>query len=607
VALALCALLVFGVFGASVAAAAPLGQITEFSAGLQPANGSSPFDVAPGADGNMWFTERSPATPAIGRITPGGQIIEFSAGLQAGSSAFGIGPGPDGNMWFTDWGPRGTVTAAIGRITAGGTITEFSAGLQAGNTSSPFDIAPGPDGNMWFTDTGIGSGVSEIGFITPSGTITEGPTGLGTGGTAVGDPRPAGIAPGPDGNVWFAEALASTDAIVRITPLGAMSLFTNGVSSEPQLVNIAPGPDGNMWFIDQGCVNSGGTCAIGRITPTGQITMFSAGLNSGSLPYDIAPGPDGNMWFTDQGTTPAIGRISPSGTITEFSAGLQASNGSVPEGIAPGPDGSMWFADDGSTRAIGRIGAGVSAASLVAPAVAGSGQQGTQQVCEGDRWADWAGQQPLVGAFPFDGYQWLRDGTTIAGQASQNYTPTSADVGHQLTCMVTITYPLLDVTDSATSVPVTVIPQSSGPTGAEGPTGAGGPTGPQGQPGASGPPGPQGQTGPPGPPGKVELVTCTPVTKTVTQHGRKVKVTRQHCTTKLVTGPVKFTAALAAGRATLSRRGIVYATGYAYETLRGPRTTLLAARTLRPGRYTLTLTRHRMRQVARISSQVTVS
>jgi hypothetical protein len=36
------------------AAAAPVGQITEFSTGLKAA--SYPAFIAPGADGNLWFT-----------------------------------------------------------------------------------------------------------------------------------------------------------------------------------------------------------------------------------------------------------------------------------------------------------------------------------------------------------------------------------------------------------------------------------------------------------------------------------------------------------------------------------------------------------------------
>lgn len=123
-----------------------------------------------------------------------------------------------------------------------------------------------------------------------------------------------------------------------------------------------------------------------------------------------------------------------------------------------------------------------------------------------------------------------------------------------------------------------MIPQASGPTGATGPIGA---TGPKGATGA---------TGPRGPAGKVELVTCKTVKTTVTRKHKKVHVTKQVCRTKLVSGPVKFTAASADQRASLSRARVVYATGYARRTRAGLQTWLLAARKLASGRYTLTLT-----------------
>lgn len=64
---------------------------------------------------------------------------------------------------------------------------------------------------------------------------------------------------------------------------------------------------------------------------------------------------------------------------------------------------------------------------------------------------------PSVGLYPFDGYRWLRDGAAIAGQTAQSYTPTSADVGHQLACQITATYPLpLLVTAAANSPAITV-------------------------------------------------------------------------------------------------------------------------------------------------------
>jgi len=49
----------------------------------------------------------------------------------------------------------------------------------------------------------------------------------------------------------------------------------------------------------------------------------------------------------------------------------------------------------------------------------------------------------------------------IAGATGQSYTPTSADVRHQLSCSVTATYPLLVVTVSATSAPTTVFSSAS--------------------------------------------------------------------------------------------------------------------------------------------------
>ena len=115
--------------------------------------------------------------------------------------------------------------------------------------------------------------------------------------------------------------------------------------------------------------------------------------------------------------------------------------------------------------------------------------------------------------------------------------------------------------------------------------------------GATGPRGPQ------GPAGKIELVVCTTVTKTITKGtGRKrhnVKVTQQKCTTKLVSGTVKFTTGSANIRATVSRAGVVYATWLALSIGAGRwQLVLNDRRTLRPGRYRLTLrSRHNGRWV----------
>jgi hypothetical protein len=132
-------------------------------------------------------------------------------------------------------------------------------------------------------------------------------------------------------------------------------------------------------------------------------------------------------------------------------------------------------------------------------------------------------------------------------------------------------------------------PTSSVATGAPGPVGPQGPIGPSGVAGAAGPAGKQ------GPAGDIELVTCKNVTVTVIKKvkgkNKKVKVTRQKCTGKLVSGTVKFTTTGAIVKATLSRAGDIYATGTV--SLNGSRAqgALKVRRRITRGRYTLTLSK----------------
>ena len=64
---------------------------------------------------------------------------------------------------------------------------------------------------------------------------------------------------------------------------------------------------------------------------------------------------------------------------------------------------------------------------------------------------------------------------------------------------------------------------------------------------------------------------------------------KQHCTAKLVSGTVKFTAVGSSAQATLSRHGKVYAAGTARLARGNMSLRLLPVRRLRPGNYTLTL------------------
>jgi streptogramin lyase len=314
------------------------GKTTFFRAGLD--RRSNLGDMTLGPDGNLWFADDG-KRPAIGRITPQGSITEFRAGLAPKSRPGTIVSGPDGSLWFTDVGR----SRAIGRVTPSGTITEFRDGLDSKGV--PVGIVVGPDGNLWFGDT-----AKTIGRITTAGVITELGEGLSP---AVGSL--SGPVVGPDGNIWTVGG-GSTVGLARITPLGAISTFSAGLSPQISLLGPIASSGGSLWFTARG-----GRPAIGRVTTSGEIAEFTDCLHLGppyTGPNSIAAGPDGNVWFTSLttrslpniGTPPAIGRITPGGEITEFRAGMTYA--SSPDGIVSGSDGALWFTDR-ERRSIGRL------------------------------------------------------------------------------------------------------------------------------------------------------------------------------------------------------------------------------------------------------------
>jgi virginiamycin B lyase len=149
---------------------------------------------------------------------------------------------------------------------------------------------------------------------------------------------PYGIAPGPDGNLWFKDALGR---IGRITPSGEITHFPLPGDSDLVTSNgIVVGPDDNIWFTQPEHRR------IDRITAQGVYTQVAFVGND--APLLIARGPDDNLWFTERD---AIGRLTPAGELSEFTL---PDRGTIPVGIAAGPDGKMWFTESAGNR-IGRI------------------------------------------------------------------------------------------------------------------------------------------------------------------------------------------------------------------------------------------------------------
>jgi streptogramin lyase len=517
--------------------------------------------AAVAALGLLWVAGASAA--------PLGAVEEFSEsrGLNLGSVPTFIAAGPEGNLWFSDDGSE----PAIGRITPSGTITEFAISAHGGNAESqPTAIALGPDGNIWFVDKGATQAIGEIepGKITATTGIKEFSNGL------VG--TPFAIAAGPDGNMWFTD-IGATHQIGEVTPSGTINEFPAPAGSKP--FYIALGADGNMWFTDTGT-----TPAIGQFNPTThafQKPPFTAGLLAGSKPKTIAAGADGNMWFTDTGTTPAIGKINPlTDAIEEFTKGL--SSGASLNQMARGPDGNVWFAENpfgGATpKALGRVAPNGAITELSWDLPFESFPEGITAGPDGNIWFTDKGTTPQAIGRMGTGVT-VVEGKEGTGVTTKTFAPGlhgCVEGGTEVVSASGTTYVCNGATGSIGPIGPVGVQGEKGPAGANGTNGKAGANGTNG---AQGPAGAAGATGPAGKDGQIELVTC----KTVVVKKKK----KQKCTTKLVSGTVKFTAS--AARASLSRAGVVYATGRASSVHGRTRLVLRPLRRLSAGRYTLTL------------------
>jgi streptogramin lyase len=247
--------------------------------------------------------------------------------LPSGSFPQGITAGADGNLWFVDQKQNGVYT--VGKVTVACKVTEYSTKVNAGvfqAASFTFaGVATGPDGNLWFTNPQASTN-RKIGRITTAGTITFYAT----------LDLPLAVAAGPDGNVWAIES----SHVAKITATGVETEYpiTNGGST-----SIVTGPDGNIWFGE-------GNFSFAKITPAGSITEFPALSPTFNTLSSVCSGPDGALWFPGS-FSGNIGRLSTAGSLTHT---YKLSVGSTPDFGARGSDGNVWFSEITPSR-IGKI------------------------------------------------------------------------------------------------------------------------------------------------------------------------------------------------------------------------------------------------------------
>jgi len=200
------------------------GDITIFTNGL---SAQPPVEIAPGNDGNVWFTQYSSQYPEVGKITPSGHITEYKVKATY-PNLRGITAGPDGNEWFD-----ASLSNFVANITPHGTVTQYT--LWSG--ANPYGIATGADENVWFTYAG------GIARMTTDGKYHKFPVG-------VGNVTGYAFAQGPDGALYF--STGSPAAIGRMTTMGDTTLLAKGLEKYAYLYRVTASLDGNIWFLDTG-------------------------------------------------------------------------------------------------------------------------------------------------------------------------------------------------------------------------------------------------------------------------------------------------------------------------------------------------------------------
>jgi streptogramin lyase len=214
-------------------------------------------------------------------------------------------------------------------------LTDVRTASGAHPGGDPLGLAPDPNGNLWFTD----DATPAIGLYTlATGKITYPQNGV-----LPPDSVPRFIVADTKGAIWFTDAGATSPAIGRIDPktktIVEFVLPAGRVPWNPAYDAVHD----LVWFTDQ----RKPTGAIGVLDPkTNAITEYRKGLNAGSHPEGLVVDARGNVWFTDDNSpSPAIGMLDgESHVIHEYQAGLVA--GSLPRGITIDPAGNVWFADE---------------------------------------------------------------------------------------------------------------------------------------------------------------------------------------------------------------------------------------------------------------------
>ncbi|HZD55122.1 MAG TPA: hypothetical protein VE136_00240 [Anaerolineales bacterium] len=295
-------------------AAAP--SLQEFSV----PGGSHPHDVAPAADGSVWYTAQR--SGELGRLDPStGETVHIPLG--PGSAPHGVIIGPEDAPWITDGG----LNAIVRVDPQSEAVQTFPLPSDRGNANLNTAAFDG-NGVLWFTgQNGIyGRLDPAVGEVT----VFDAPRGAG----------PYGITTAPDGSVYFASLANSYVGHINIDT-GAAAVL------EPP----TPGQGARrVWADSQGKIwasewNAG---QLARYNPSDNSWREWKLPGDRPSPYAVYVDDQDKVWLSDFGANALVRFDPPSEAFAVFP--LPSPGAAVRQLL--GRPGEVWGAESGTDKLV---------------------------------------------------------------------------------------------------------------------------------------------------------------------------------------------------------------------------------------------------------------
>lgn len=273
-------------------------------------------DVAPAADGSIWFTAE--AKSALGRLDPKRGAVEFIP-LGSGSAPHGLTVGPDGAVWIADGGLN-----AILRVDPASRAKKIFALPDQHTGAALNSVTFDQNGVLWFTGERGVYGVLDP--HTGGMRVFEAPRGAG----------PDGIATMPAGDVFYASFAGNY--LGRIDPatgsVRALELPTPNRGAR----RVATDSKGGVWVSEW----NGG--AIARYDSKGDGWQSWKIPGDRGTPYAIYVDESDAVWISDWNAN-AIWRFDPAQSV--FAKFALPRAGAEVRQMA-GRKGEVWAAETGT-------------------------------------------------------------------------------------------------------------------------------------------------------------------------------------------------------------------------------------------------------------------